>query len=170
MWLAAVALVALAAQECSGFQCSFHIACRSPAFAPHLALSPAVRKTLSSHHNSQRLQALGVLLRSGSIGLGLTFLARLMIVLRAESGFFEVASEKRDAHDTAEPAPLCIANIVPLQNMCMHCLVQILNSCTGLGIFMHRWRGCQAQTLHPPTHPQPRNTYFVVLDGGNKTT
>ncbi len=56
--------------------------------APHLALSPVVRKALSSHHNSQRLQALEVLLRSGAIGLGLTFLARLMVVLRAESGFF----------------------------------------------------------------------------------
>ena len=52
----------------------------------------------STHHNIQRLQALGVLLRSGSIGLGLTFLARLMVVLRAERGrgVFEVASEKRD--------------------------------------------------------------------------
>ena len=38
MWLAAVALVALAAQECSGLQFSGHIAFRSPAFAPHLAL------------------------------------------------------------------------------------------------------------------------------------
>jgi hypothetical protein len=76
----------------------------------------------STHHNSQRLQALGVLLRSGSIGLGLTFLARLMVVLRAERGrgIFEVASEKRDAQETAEPAPLCIANSAPLQNMCMH--------------------------------------------------
>jgi hypothetical protein len=49
MWLAAGALVALAAQECSGLQVSGHIASRSPAFAPHLALSPAVRQTLSSH-------------------------------------------------------------------------------------------------------------------------
>ena len=76
----------------------------------------------STHHNIQRLQALGVLLRSGSIGLGLTFLARLMVVLRAERGrgVFEVASEKRDARETAEPAPLCIANSAPLQNICMH--------------------------------------------------
>ena len=107
MWLAAVALVALAAQECSGLQFSGHIACRSPAFAPHLALSPAVTKTLSSHHNIQRLQALGVLLRSGSIGLGLTFLARLMAVLRAERdrGIFEVASEKSDAQETVRTSP-----------------------------------------------------------------
>jgi len=49
MWLVSVALVALAARECSGLQFSGHIASRSPAFAPHLALSPAVRRTLSSH-------------------------------------------------------------------------------------------------------------------------
>ena len=42
-------LVALAAQEGSGLQVSGHIASRSPAFAPHLALCPAVRQTLSSH-------------------------------------------------------------------------------------------------------------------------
>ena len=112
------ALVALAAQECSGLQISGHIASRSPAFAPQ------EKNTFfpSTHHNIQRLQALGVLLRSGSIGLGLTFLARLMVVLRAERGrgVFEVASEKRDARETAEPAPLCIANSAPLQNICMH--------------------------------------------------
>ena len=52
----------------------------------------------STHHNIERLQALWVLLRSGSIGLGLTFLARLMVVLRAARGrgIFEVASDKRD--------------------------------------------------------------------------
>ena len=49
MWLAAGALVALAAQECSGLQFSGHIASQSPAFAPHLAPSPAVGRTLSSH-------------------------------------------------------------------------------------------------------------------------
>ena len=75
-----------------------------------------------THHNIQRLQTLGVLLRSGSIGFGLTFLARLMVVPRAERsrGNLEVASEKRDAQETAEPAPLCIANMAPLQNICMH--------------------------------------------------
>ncbi len=43
IWLAAGALVALAAQECSGLQVSGHIASRSPVFTPHLALSPAGR-------------------------------------------------------------------------------------------------------------------------------
>ena len=76
----------------------------------------------STHHNIQRLQALGVLLRSGSIGLGLTFLARLMVVLREDRGrgIFEVASGKSDAQETAEPAPLFIANSAPLQSICMH--------------------------------------------------
>jgi hypothetical protein len=40
----------------------------------------------STHHDIQRVQALGVLLRSGSIGLGLTFVVRVMVVLRAERG------------------------------------------------------------------------------------
>ena len=76
----------------------------------------------STHHNIECLQELGVLLRSGSIGLGLTFLARLMVVLRAEKdrGIFEVESDKRDEGETAEPAPFCVANSAPLQNMCMH--------------------------------------------------
>ncbi len=50
-------------------------------------------------------------------------MARLMVVLRAERGrgILEVASEKkRDAQETAEPAPICIANIAPLLNICMH--------------------------------------------------
>jgi hypothetical protein len=90
-----------------------------------------------TQHNIERLQALGVVLRSGSIGLGLTVLARLMVVLRAERGrgifevasgrgIFEVASEKRDAQETAEPAPPCITNIAPLENICRHWLVQIM--------------------------------------------
>jgi hypothetical protein len=40
----------------------------------------------STHHDIQRVQALGVLLLSGSIGLGLTFVVRVMVVLRAERG------------------------------------------------------------------------------------
>ena len=41
----------------------------------------------STHHNIELAQALGVLLRSGSIGLGLTFVARLMVVLRVIESF-----------------------------------------------------------------------------------
>ncbi len=49
----------------------------------------------TTHHDIERLQVLEVLLRSGSIRVGLTFVARLMVVLGAERGrgMFEVASE-----------------------------------------------------------------------------
>ena len=40
----------------------------------------------TTHHDIERVQVLGVLLRSGSIGLGLTFVVRVMVVLRAERG------------------------------------------------------------------------------------
>ena len=92
---------------------------------PALGALPGGKKNTffpSTHHDIERLQALGVLLRSVSIGLGLNFLARLMVVLRAERGrgIFEVPSGNRDAQETAEPAPLCMTNIAPLQNICMH--------------------------------------------------
>jgi hypothetical protein len=105
MGLAAVALVALAAQECSGLQFSGHMASRSPVFASHLALSPAVRKTLSSHPPITTLSVPGA---RGSTPLRINWvLARfLMVVLRAERGrgIFEVPSgtpKRRQNHPSS---------------------------------------------------------------------
>jgi len=61
----------------------------------------------STYHDIERLQALGVLLRSGSIRLGLTVSGRLMVVLRAKRGrgILEVASEKRETPKRRQNQP-----------------------------------------------------------------
>ena len=61
----------------------------------------------STYHDIEHLQTLGGSTPLRSTGLGLTFLGRLMVVLRAERGrgILEVASEKRETPKRRQNQP-----------------------------------------------------------------
>ncbi len=103
----------------------------------------------STHHTIQRVQALGGLLRSGSLRLGLTFVVRVIVVLRAERG--RAARLKPYTHPpTHKHATHTLSYwLVVIRRLIRNTIIRACGTDSN-------------RKNHPPTHKHATHTLLVV--------